>query len=54
MLIPTDVVAGGEDFTRRIRALTDFNESAFVAAKQAEANGERDGDEFHCWSRTAV
>ncbi len=54
MIVPTSLVAGGDEFAERVRALPRFNEEAFLAAKRAEANDERDDDEFQCWSRSTA
>jgi hypothetical protein len=54
LVIPTWLIAGGDEFSQRLRGLPGFDLEAFQTAKEAEANAERDGDEFLCWRRSAA
>lgn len=53
LVIPTETIANGDDFNLAVRRLPGFDERAYQAAKdlEAEASSAHEGREFLCWRR---
>jgi hypothetical protein len=56
LVIPTETIANGDGFNHVVRSLPGFDETAYRAAKdlEAEERSADEGREFLCWRRADI